>query len=266
MCNDDTLSLINLETGAEYKWNHMMNGYPGELCFEGEFLVAAFDGQFQLATVHIPSILRSPDPQQRSTNPINLLSLSTAEGNDTTITELENAWDLWLLPPKSMTSLEDSSAIFHRAIEVGWLASQSSCRYSRIDLGPLPLTLDRISVENNRDSEAGTDGSPSSQGDSKHEDKFYNCETMKSLDISQSQDIKYFHRQRTVTYRRYLAMIDRFENRVHMLGIDKPGVSRPLYFPPQCADADPEAVDEETGVIICKTFDKDEGYYVLWFA
>ncbi|KAG8805697.1 hypothetical protein FRC17_005379, partial [Serendipita sp. 399] len=54
--------------------------------------------------------------------------------------------------------------------------------------------------------------------------------------------------QRTIISRISLGAGDRFQYRAHVLGLDKPGESRPLSFSP--LDADIEAMDEETGVIV----------------
>ncbi|KAG8813283.1 hypothetical protein FRC17_001617, partial [Serendipita sp. 399] len=213
-----------------------MTGLPGRVYFSNELLVTLFDDACQLATIHLPSILRgsahSPTSSQRGSNiitddDVNILPPSVGQNEENLSLMLEDAWEWWLLPPKSNLGMRNEGTTPHGSIDIIILTDERNCNYGKL---PLDLGDNQTTIEGNQP----------------------NCAMITcSLNPPQaeSERLRFKYNQRIILYRTYLETMDRSIDRVHVLGVDKPGESRPLFLPPECVNAMtyPWSANEETG-------------------
>ncbi|KAG8823626.1 hypothetical protein FRC17_009279 [Serendipita sp. 399] len=187
-----------------------MTGLPGRVYFSNELLVTLFDDACQLVTIHLPSILRgsaqSPTSSQRGSNiitddEVNILPPSVGQNGENLSLMLEDAWEWWLLPPKSNLGMRNEGPTPHRSIDIMILTDEWNCSYGKL---PLDLGNNQTIIEGNRP----------------------HCAVITcSLNPprAESERLRFKYNQRVILYRTYLETMDRSINRVHVLGVDKPG-------------------------------------------
>ncbi|KAG8812284.1 hypothetical protein FRC17_002105 [Serendipita sp. 399] len=217
--------------------------------------------KYRLATIHVPSILRgsaqSPTPLEGDANAIkdeevNVLPPSVDQNGEDFFLAIEKASDWWPLPPKSNLGMRDEGTAAHRSIDIVFLMDEYSCSYGTLSLdGPIH-TLDQARLED-------------------HQTTPIIC----SLPRAETEQLRVDSTQRTILYRDYITFPhttyrspDRSTIRVHVVGVDKPGESRPLVLPPECVKKGvfPTGTREETGVVLAVGFDSPNGFFVLWFV
>ncbi|KAG8813282.1 hypothetical protein FRC17_001616 [Serendipita sp. 399] len=263
LSDESAVTLINIDTGVSYKWNYPMTCSPGSVDFSNELLVMLFgDGdKYRLATIHVPSILRSsaqsPTPLEGGANTIkdeeiNFLPPSDDQNGEDFFLAIEEASNWWLLPPRSNLRMRDEGTAGHRSIDIVFLTDEYSCSYGTLSLDGPVHTLDQARLEDHR-----------------------RTTIICSLPRAETEQLRVDGSHRTILYRNYLTFPgyayrspDRSTIRVHVVGVDKPGASRPLVLPPECVEKGvfPSCGNEATGVVIALGFDRPNGVFVFWFV
>ncbi|KAG8823625.1 hypothetical protein FRC17_009278 [Serendipita sp. 399] len=263
LSDESAVTLISIDTGVSYKWNYPMTCSPGSVDFSNELLVMLFgDGdKYRLATTHVPSILRgsaqSPTPSEGGANTIkdeeiNFLPPSVDQNGEDFFLAIEEALNWWLLPPKSNLGMRDEGTAGHQSIDIVFLTDEYSCNYGTLSLDGPFHTLDQARLEDHR-----------------------TTTIICSLPRAETEQLRVDGSHRTILYRNYLTFPgyayrspDRSTIRVHVVGVDKPGASRPMVLPPECVEKGvfPSCGNEATGVVIALGFDRPNGVFVFWFV
>ncbi|KAG8817769.1 hypothetical protein FRC17_011103 [Serendipita sp. 399] len=266
-CDERSLFLINVNTGDTLEWNNSTDHFTGDLCHVDEFTVVALSGHYRLVTICVPPIFRrsTRSPGSPSTsdvisdNEIHLILLPNLEMVGGLVGTMRR---LWLLSPESGLGINKKITPYRRSIDVALTVNDTHIQFSKINLN---LPSHSSTVLNPHSSEADNSSSQSAadSGDIMRTE----FPVVNSSDPSMPVFTLRQPHQRTIAYRAYSSAADRYESWIHVIGVDRPGMSRQLSFPPECVNVEPWRIEEEAGVIISRgSVEGDEPFSFLWFV
>ncbi|KAG8800261.1 hypothetical protein FRC17_006918, partial [Serendipita sp. 399] len=286
--NDDSLLLIDMRNEDRFEWMHGLDEFDGEIYFHpNEVLVAACG--LSLVVIHAPSALQhaklhsSNSDKKPPDGTVRVMSLS-GEGGETLIQALEDARDIWLLPPNfSLATRHDIREIEGDCVDIAWLELRDRCRYIKVALRPdaepsarltSPSSTTLSNGINEGGSEEGADGADDSSGiairfedQARVEDK----NIVVAMSAATNEDFDCFVHQRTIMVRSTTIPPAGDTPRIHVIGTDKQDQSRKVTLPDTQSELNLLFVEERTGVMVFENIrpenkEPSDELLITWFV